>query len=95
MYSLPVNRKVMSGLAVLKCPHYAKGHYSNESERVAEVPSPEDVGRREHYVALCPEIAGDLLSACKTAEEKNRCQKKHLRSFLVAFYSKLEYLEME
>ena len=25
--------------AVLKCPHYEKGHYSNESEREAEVPS--------------------------------------------------------
>ena len=24
--------------AVLKCPHYEKGHYSNESEREAEVP---------------------------------------------------------
>jgi hypothetical protein len=31
---------------VLKCPHYEKGHYSNESERAAEVPSPED-GVRE------------------------------------------------
>ena len=28
--------------AVLKCPHYEKGHYSNESEREAEVPSPAD-----------------------------------------------------
>ena len=56
--------------AELKCPHYEKGHYSNESEREAEVPSPEDGGRREHYLAGCREIDGDLLSACKTAEEE-------------------------
>jgi len=31
--------------AVLKCPHYEKGHCSNESERQAEVPSPEDGDR--------------------------------------------------
>ena len=31
--------------AVLKCPHYGKGHCSNESEREAEVPSVRDGDR--------------------------------------------------
>jgi len=31
--------------AVLKCPHYEKGHCSNESEREAEVPSVKDGDR--------------------------------------------------
>ena len=31
--------------AVLKCPYYEKGHYSNESERAAEVPSVKDGNR--------------------------------------------------
>jgi len=31
--------------AVLKCPHYEKGHYSNESGRAAEVPSDKDGNR--------------------------------------------------
>jgi len=56
--------------AVLKCPHYEKGHYGNESEREAEVPSHEDGRRRELYVAGYREIDGDLQSARKTAEEK-------------------------
>ena len=32
--------------ALLKCPHYEKGHYRHESERKAKVSSPED-GIRE------------------------------------------------
>jgi hypothetical protein len=31
--------------AVLKCPHYEKGHDSNESEREAAVPSLKNDGR--------------------------------------------------
>jgi len=31
--------------AVLKCPHYEKGYFNNESERAAEVPSLKDGGR--------------------------------------------------
>ena len=56
--------------AELKCPHYEKGHYSNESEREAEVSSPEDGGRREHYVTGCRKTDGDLLPPCKASEEK-------------------------
>ncbi|GAI08243.1 unnamed protein product, partial [marine sediment metagenome] len=36
--------------AVLKCPHYEKGHYSNESERKAEVPSVKDGYRMQKYI---------------------------------------------
>jgi len=35
--------------AVLKCPHYEKGHYRHEPERTAEVPSLEDGVREENY----------------------------------------------
>jgi len=38
--------------AVLKCPHYEKGHYSNESERAAEVPSYEDGDRWIFHIIL-------------------------------------------
>ncbi|HUV79943.1 MAG TPA: hypothetical protein VMW40_03850 [Candidatus Bathyarchaeia archaeon] len=31
--------------AVLKCPHYEKGYFNNESEREAEVPSVKDGNR--------------------------------------------------
>ena len=39
--------------AVLKCPHYGKGHYINESERAAEVPSFRDGYRWEDHLKGC------------------------------------------
>jgi hypothetical protein len=37
--------KMLPLTAVLKCPHYEKGYYSNESEGEAEAPSPADGNR--------------------------------------------------
>ena len=37
--------------AVLKCPHYEKGYFNNESEREAEVPSLKD-GVRECIIKI-------------------------------------------
>lgn len=42
--------KMSSLTAVLKCLHYGKGYFSNESEIEAEVPSIRDGGRWEDNI---------------------------------------------
>jgi hypothetical protein len=39
--------------AVLRCPHYEKGYFDNESEREAEVPSPADGVREQNHLKAC------------------------------------------
>jgi len=56
--------------AVLKCPHYEKGHYSNESEREAEVPSPEDGVREHNNLKAGQEHDGSDLPSCKAAKKE-------------------------
>jgi hypothetical protein len=41
------------------------------SQREAQVPSPEDDGRRENYDAGCQLVDKDLLSIGKATKEKN------------------------
>ena len=55
--------------AELKCPHYEKGHYSNESEREAEVPFPKNGDSWQAYLESSKQRSGHFLPSCKTTEE--------------------------
>ncbi len=56
--------------AVLKCPHYEKGDFNNESEREAEVPSSADGYRWQNHLKGSQQIDKGLLPACETAEKE-------------------------